>query len=151
MSLSHQSSPPSWPDEPLPLVCWRSWPLGESPIRSGLVLAGLLAAGLGVRGVTGHSSLALLAVAALTLSLWRFFLPVVFTLNADGVNESLLGRDRRLPWLAIHRYEVCPKGVLLLPYTDAAGVDSFQGLFLPWGGHRQEIQALLDYYLGVRR
>jgi hypothetical protein len=110
-------------------------------------LAALLAAGLGVRGVTGHTHLALLAIAALALSLWRFFLPVVFTLSADGVHKSLLGRDRRIPWLAIRRYEVYPKGVLLFPYTDATWVDSFQCLFLPWGNHRQEILALLNYYL----
>ena len=150
MSLSTPSTPLSWPDEPPPLVCWRSWPMNESLTRSGLVLAGLLAAGVVVRGVTGYTHLALLAVAALALSLWWFFLPLVFTLNADGVTESLLGRDRRLPWLAIRRYEVHSKGVLLLPYKDATWVDSFQGFFLPWGDHREEILALLNYYLGVR-
>jgi hypothetical protein len=148
MSLSSQSPPPSQPDEPPPLVCWRSWPFRQNLAQSGLVLAGLLAAGLGVRGVTGFTHLALLAVAALALSLWRFFLPVVFTLSADGVNESLLGRERRIPWFAIRRFEVYPKGVLLLPYTDAARVDCFQGIFLPWGDHRQEILTLLTYYLG---
>jgi hypothetical protein len=121
--------------------------LSENLTQSGLVLAGLLAAGLAVRGVTGYTYLALLAVAALALSLWRFFLPVVFTISAEGVNESLLGRDRRIPWLAIRRYEVYPKGVLLLPHSDAARVDCFRGLFLPWGDHRQEIVALLNYYI----
>jgi hypothetical protein len=86
----------------------------------------------------------------LALSLWRFFLPVVFTLSDTGVNETLLGRDRRIPWLAIRRYELQSKGVLLLPYSDAAGVDSLQGLFLPWGSHREEVLALLSYYLGGR-
>jgi hypothetical protein len=124
--------------------------LGESLPKSALVLAGLLAAGIGVRGVTGYSHLALLAVAALALSLWRFFLPVDFTLSADGVSESLLGRDRRIPWLAIRRYEMYPKGVLLLPHADATPIDCFRGIFLPWGGHRQEIVTLLNYYLGVR-
>jgi hypothetical protein len=150
MSLSCPTPSPSWPDEPPPLVSWRSWPFSQSLAQSGLVLAGLLAAGLGVRGVTGDAHLALLAVAALALSLWRFFLPVVFTLGADGVNESLLGRDRRIPWLAIRRYEVHPKGVLLFPYPDATWVDCLQGIFLPWGNYRQEILALLSYYLGFR-
>lgn len=121
--------------------------LQREPVQSGLVLAGLLAAGLGVRGVSGHAHLALLAVSALALSLWRFFLPVVFTLSADGVNESVLGRDRRIPWSAVRRYEIHPKGVLLSHRQDATWVDSFQGIFLPWGNHRQEILALLNYYV----
>ena len=83
----------------------------------------------------------------MALSLWRFFLPVVFTLSADGVNESVLGQDRRIPWSAVRRYEIHPKGVLLSHRQDATWVDSFQGIFLPWGNHRQEILALLNYYV----
>ncbi len=150
MSLSSPSPLPSWPDEPPPLVCWRSWPASESLTRSGLVLAGLLAAGLGVRWVTGHAHLALLAVAALALSLWRFLLPVVFTLSADGSTSRCWAESAASPGWAIRRYEVSPNGVMLFPYADATWVDSFQGFFLPWGNHRQEILTLLNYYLGVR-
>lgn len=149
MSLASPAPAPSWPDEPPPPVSWRSWPLGESLTRSSLVLAGLLAAGLAVRGLTGYTHLAPLAVAVLAVSLWRFFLPVVFMLGTDGITESLLGRDRHIPWSAIRRYEIYPKGVLLLPYPDSARVDCFRGLFLPWGVHRQEILTLLNYYLEV--
>jgi hypothetical protein len=149
MSLPSPAPPSSRPDEPPPLVSWRSWPLAESLTRSGLLLAGLLAAGLAVRGMTGSLPMALLAVAALAVSLWRFFLPVAFTLGPDGVHESLLGRERRIRWSAIRRYEVYPKGVLLLPYSDAAKIDCLRGLFLPWDRHRQEILALITYYRGI--
>ena len=133
-------------DPPVP-VQWRSWPLREGALRASLVLAGLVAAWAVVRWVTGQMHLALLAMAALGLSLWRFFLPVTFELNAQGVDQWLLGRHRHIPWQAIGGYEVCQAGVLLLPEADCCPIDVFRGLYLPWGSRREEVLAHVRYHL----
>ena len=134
-----QAAPPS--------LQWRSWPLGESLSAAVLVPAGLLAAGAAIRWVTGQTHLALLAVAALGIALWGFFLPTAFELNSEGVSQWLLGRRRRIPWREIRRYQVRASGVLLLPSADACPLDACRGLYLPWGRHRPEVLAHVHYYL----
>jgi hypothetical protein len=134
------------PDPPVPIQ-WRSWPIREGAFRALLVFLGLVAAWVLVRWITGQTHLASLAMAALGLSLWRFFVPVTFELNAKGVDQSLLGRHRQIPWAAIGRYEVCRSGVLLLPQADRCPIDVFRGLYLPWGGRREEVLAHVRYHL----
>ena len=97
--------------------------------------------------VTAETHLALLAVAALSVALWRFFLPTSFELNAEGVSQWLFGRRRRIPWRDIRRYQVCSSGVLLLPRADACPLDAYRGLYLPWAKHRPEVLAHVHYYL----
>lgn len=97
--------------------------------------------------MTGRIHLALLAAAVLAASLWRFFLPVTFELNADGVNQYFFGRHRSIIWKEIRRYELRPAGVLLSPFSDSCPMDAFRGLFLPWGDRRDEVLGQIRYYL----
>ena len=132
---------------PPPSVQWRSWPLRDSVLAATIVLAALAGAGVGVWSLTGKTHLALLAVAVLAIALWRFFLPVSFELNSEGVSQFVFGRRRRVPWRGIRRYEVCSSGVLLLPHADPCPLDACRGLYLPWGKNRQEVLAQVRYYL----
>ena len=150
MSTMSAREEPFWPEEPPPSMRWWSWPLRENTLCAGLVLLGLAAAGIGIRQLTGATHLALLAVAVLAIALWRFFLPVQFELNADGVNQWLFGRCRQIPWKAICGYEVCSAGVLLLPRADRCPMDPLRGLYLPWGSRRDEVLARVRYYLDPR-
>jgi len=144
---------PAQPDETEPIegppapIRWRSWPLTERPGRTGLVLLALLAATLLVRLMTGRMLLALLALAALVTALWRYFLPVEFELDDHGVEQSLLGWRRQVPWSAIGRYEVCRAGVLLVPTNDHTPMSAFAGLFLPFADNRDAVLLRLRYYL----
>ena len=137
----------TWTDEPPPLVRWWSCPVRDSILSACVVLAGLTAAGIGIQAATGRLHLALFAVLALTLALWRFFVPVQFELNADGVNQWVFRRHRRISWNDIHRYEICSNGVLLLPHTDYCPMDAYRGLYLPWRNRREEVMAQVHYYL----
>jgi len=126
---------------------WRSWPIRDDAFRASLVLVWLFVAALLVRWVTGQYDLALLAVGVLAAALWRFFVPVTFELGDAGIAQSALGRRRRIPWSAIRRYEVFPSGVLLLPDAGRHALGAFQGLYLPWGGHRNRVLACMRYRL----
>jgi hypothetical protein len=108
---------------------------------------GLVSAGFLVYWTTGQVHLAAIAVVPLSVALWRFFLPVQYELNDDGVQQSVLGRHRGVPWDCVHRYEICRTGVLLLPFSDYCRMDVLRGLYLPWGGHRGEILSRIHYYL----
>lgn len=132
---------------PPPSVQWRSWPLRDSVWGATGVVGSLAGAGVGVWSLTAKTHLALLAVAVLAIALWRFFLPVWFELNSEGVSQFVFGRRRRVPWKGVRHYEVCPSGVLLLPHADPCPLDACRGLYLPWGKNRQEVLAQVRYYL----
>jgi len=133
--------------DPLPSVRWRSWPLVDELPRASLVLLALVAAAAAIHWATGEVSAALLAAAALCVALWRFFLPVWFELSAGGVDQWIFGRRRRIPWGAIHRYEVRSTGVLFLPRADRCPIDAFRGLYLPFSTRREEVLAQIHHYL----
>jgi hypothetical protein len=134
---SRRSSPPP--------VNWRSWPLVEGGAKS----LALLLAGLAVSAATGYVSASAfwtaLATLAIAASLWRFFVPVYFEFSAMGVTQQVLGRRRRIAWQFIERCEICRAGIFLLPHDAPLAV--FRGLYIPWGSHRAEVLALVQFYL----
>lgn len=144
---SSQTQKQRWTNEPPPPVRWRSWPLVERPLVSLALGAALAALGVGVWHAAGQVRLALAALAAVLVSLWRFFLPTTFELDADGVHEWRFGRHRHTPWSWIRRYQVCSAGVLLLPHDTPCPLDALRGLYLPWAEHREAVVAHVHYYL----
>lgn len=112
-----------------------------------MALAGLVAVGLFVYWQTGRLHLAIGAALAIAVTTWRFFVPVTFELNAEGVHQWVFGRHRRIPWSEIRQHQIFSSGVLLLPYEHGSPIEVMQGLFLPWGMRRDEILAQIRYYL----
>ena len=137
-------SPPA--QAPPAAIRWQSWPLREHPLRTALVALGLLAVGVVVGWLTGRAHLAVLAVAALAVSAWRLFVPVVFELGEAGIDRRILGRRRHIPWEAIHRHEVGPDGLLLLADEDRSPLCHLRALYVPWGAHAAEVLAQLRHY-----
>jgi hypothetical protein len=129
-----------------PPLTWRSWPLREPTISGALAVlivgAGLIAA---IVASTGRWDWALLACGAAATCAWRMFVPVTFEVSAMGVTQHVLGLQRRTPWHTIALAEFRHDGVLLVP--TGRTTPGLRGLYLPWGGHREELQALCRYYL----
>jgi len=146
--------PPVKPEEPESIdgrpaaIRWRSWPAVERFGRTGLVALVLLVATALVRWSTGRTVLALLALAALLVALWRYFVPVHFELDENGVDHWALGLRRHVPWSAISRYEVCRTGVLLVPNGDQTPMSAIAGLFLPFAENEEAVLRRLRYYIG---
>jgi hypothetical protein len=131
------------PATPVP-VAWRSWPIVDS-------LADLLLLTVGIGGTIGVAYrfagplTAIVSAVALTFVCWRNFVPTVYELSALGVSENCVGRKRRIPWISIDRYVVGRRGVFLS--SAGAPLELLRGLYLPWGTHREQILAVLRYYL----
>ena len=132
-----------------PAVRWRVWPLWDNPFRGAAVLAALAMAGFVAEWATGRPYLGLVVAAVLMASIWKFFVPVSFDLDQNGVSRQFFGRRYRIPWRSIHRLEIHPTGVLFMPHEDACPMDVFQGLFLPWDDCREEVLAQVEFYLGA--
>jgi hypothetical protein len=86
-----------------------------------------------------------LAAIAMATSMWRFFVPSYYEFSAMGVTQQIFHRRRRIAWQFIERCEICRAGVFLLPHDAPLAV--FRGLYIPWGTHRTEVLALIQFYL----
>lgn len=138
------STVPARRTAPPPLM-WRVWPLEEGGPTAWL-LATLLGGAVLLAGWQTQSAvLALLAGAVAALAAWRYFLPVHYEVNSQGVFQTVLGRRRRVSWRSIGRLEVGHDGVLIAPADRFS--PTLRGIYLPWGAHRAELLASMDYYL----
>ena len=134
--------------DPPPSVRWRVWPVLEQPGLGVVILLAVAFAGLATQWATGRPQLGLLAAAVLLAAVWRFFLPISFELDRNGIVQQLFGYRRRVHWKAIRRHERCNEGVLLLPHADDCPMDRLRGLFLPWGVYRRNVVEQIDFHLG---
>ena len=131
-------------------LTFSDWPLRDRPLASSLALA--LAAGAIWFAVWATQSAGAGALVGLLLgmTLWRIWFPVWYQLGPGGITQSVLGRDRRIPWTAIRGYERRSDGVILLPDAEKARLGALGGLYLHWGRQREAVLAHLDYYLTPR-
>lgn len=144
-SIANRTKAPSL--SPPPPVRWEHWPAQAHPLVAAALSAGVVATGWLAAEVTARPYPGWLAAAALLVAFWRFFLPVRYELNSDGIHRVVLGRRRRIPWQSIRSFRADAGGVLLLPFPDPCPLDALRGEYLPWNDHRAEILAFLHYYV----
>jgi hypothetical protein len=135
-----------WRGSP-PSVRLESWPLLEGGLGSWAVLLLLLAVPLAVALVTHDGMLTAVAVGLMLAAGWRFLVPATYLVDALGISEQMLWRQRRIPWRSVAGIDIGQHGVLVIP--DVACCPRLRGLYLPWGTQREALLALFAYYLEV--
>ena len=123
------------------------WPLRDEPLQTlfiiGLIVVMSVTCALAVR----HPGVGILIFALLSLTVRRIWMPAVYELGSKGIIHSWLGRRRRVPWTEFARYEVHDRGVLLCADAEPQPFSSWRGFFIRWNGRRDELLAVLDFYL----
>lgn len=127
------------------VVVW-NWPLRDESLRSWLLLAAVAASVGAVWMLWQDVLFSLLAGLALLISLWRLWLPVRWELGLTGITQTALGFRRRIPWMAIARFDLRDNGVWLYADRDPAPQ---RAVFIAYAGQRTRITACVDYYLGT--
>ena len=135
-------------NSPVPIV-WRSWPLGDGDRQVWLLAIVLAIVATVVGSATGSPRWMAVSVVLVAAAAWRIFVPVVFELNALGVSQHLLGRIRRVPWSAIEYACIGREGVFFS--LDGTPLADLRGLYVPWESRRNEVLALIEYYLPASR
>jgi len=120
---------------------WRSWPLRDRAQFSLVVVAGLAAVGLVVRWAGAQSHLALGAVGLLAITMWRYFVPIVYELNDSGLERRILGWKLYTPWRTIRRWEAGPDGLLIFRKAEVGLLDWCRAIYVPFGEHADQILA----------
>jgi hypothetical protein len=128
-------------------IRWRSWPLADDWHRSWMLPAGILGVGTVVAWLGGGWLVGLIAVAALSLALWQFLLPVTYEISSLGVRRYALGRMRLVPWTAIRAYQLRSTGVVFFQRSDPTAVDLLSCLFVPYPRDEDEVVVAVRLYL----
>jgi hypothetical protein len=123
-----------------------AWPLRDEGLHAWLLVIGMAATVALGWALWRNFGFTLLTAAAMTLALWRLWLPVKWEIGLTGVTQNVLGIKRRIPWLAIARYEFRSHGVWL--YADREE-SPLRAVFIAYGEQRERIAATIDYYLGA--
>ena len=130
---------------PPPPLRWRSWPMEEGGATAWVLTAAMLAITVLVGWVMASAVWALAACAMMALAAWRYFVPIYFEINHQGIFQEAFSRRQRISWRSIVSVEVCRDGLLLTPGDVCCA--AARGLYLPWGPHRAEVLALVSYHL----
>jgi hypothetical protein len=128
-----------------------NWPLRDDGPLAWLVVIGAVAASVTAGFVAQSAVMGVVSFLALSIALWRLWVPVTFELGPRGVVQILFGRRRRIAWSSVARYEVRRRGVLLLSEETQGPAAALRGLYVRWGRHREELLAVIAHYLGNRR
>lgn len=111
-------------------LLWRSRPLADDFPRSLLCVAAFFAACAAVGAAFGGAGYALLAAVLLAVSLGRYFVATVYTLDGRGITVRFLGQSRTVGWDRVKRVCEGPRGVFLSPFERPSRLDPFRGVFL---------------------
>lgn len=133
------------PLAPEDVAVW-NWPLRDEGLKAWAVLVGAIAVAALVWVIWADGVFALFAYAMLALALWRLWLPVKWELGLTGISLVVLGFRRRIPWLAVARFELREDGVWLFADREASPQ---RGTFIGYGGQKERVQACIEYYLGT--
>lgn len=90
-----------------------------------------------------------IAGAIAAIALHRFWIPVRYVLSVGGVSQGFFVFPRRIPWIAIRRFDVEPSGVWLFPTESERPNRFLDGIFIRFGGRRSDVMACVTYYLGA--
>ena len=144
MSASSEPRHGPVPGLPRPLSV-RSWPARDAGWRALLPAAALGALAV-LLGLAAQSWLAAAAAAGIVaLSAWRYWLPVDFDLDANGITQRVGRRRWRIPWTAIGGYAIRSEGVALWPAGAGSLASLARGIVIPWNGQREALlEAIAD-------
>jgi hypothetical protein len=123
------------------------WPLVDNKRWSWLAIVGILAVGAMAGYFSGAWFLALLAMIGLTVTLWKFFVPVNYELGSLGLRRSAIGRTTFLAWQAVRAYQLRPTGAVLFQRPDPTAIDLLRSVFVPYPADDDDALCALRNYL----
>jgi hypothetical protein len=127
-------------------VVLRYWALQNRPGEAyGLLILSMVLS-LAVWGLNRSVLLTTIATCALLIASGRTWFPVRWELGLGGITESIFFLRRKIPWIAITRYEIGEEGVWLFAHRHG---NAAPGLFLEFGDRRDAVIGCIEYYLGT--
>jgi hypothetical protein len=133
------------PLAPEDVAVW-NWPLRDEGPKAWAILVAAIGIAILVWAIWADAVFALFTYAMLALALWRLWLPIRWELGLTGITLVVLGFRRRIPWLAVARFELRQDGVWLFADREPSPQ---RGTFIAYGGEKERVRACIQYYLGA--
>jgi hypothetical protein len=110
----------------------------ENPWRSAAVVIFLAVVIWAIASWFGRAWIFISAI-ILLLSLAGFFFPTHYWLDQESASSRGLISRKKRSWNGFQKYYVGKKGIHLSPYARPSKLESLRGIYLPFGGKREEI------------
>lgn len=134
----------------IPGVRATQWPLRDEPLHAMLGLGCCAAAGAFCMLLSHSVLMGLLAMLALTLAVWKLWVPVTVELRPLGIMLTIWQYRRWwLPWRDIDHVELWQRGVVIRPRTRSERAGVARALYMPWSRDREALVAFLQEYQPV--
>jgi len=130
------------------ILTWVSLPMRERPAATAALVALMLAASFAASLVMGNIWWGITGLALLFLSMWSYFLPVVFTMDSQGVKKKSLFAEEIRIWSQVRSIVADKYGVLLSPFKEPTRLANFRGLSVQFSGNREEVLEFIRARIG---
>lgn len=127
-----------------------NWALRDNPAASMLMILIALSAISLVTIATNSLFVGLVATVAIAITMRRMFVPIRYNIGPRGIAQTVYRRKRRISWSSIRSCEVRGDGVFLCPDSEVTPITILRGQYIGWGESKDQLVALLRYYLGAR-
>ncbi len=131
------------------LLQWTTLPFKLRPVAATIVALLILAIGVFVFYETESRMFGGLAMLVLFLSLSKFYLPTTFTLTDSSVSIKTTTQTIRKSWEQYRSYYPDKNGVLLSPFPEPSRLENFRGVYLMFGGNREEVLRVVEQQIGA--
>jgi hypothetical protein len=127
---------------------WTVHPVRESAAKAAIAIAFPLIAAAVVYLWMQSRFWALLGFVLLFASEFPFFIRTKYRFDAQGATMNRGGVKISKPWDQVRSYYPDKNGVQLSPYLKPFWMENFRGMYLQYGGHKDEILKYLENKLG---
>jgi hypothetical protein len=127
------------------------WPPAVAPVRTLLLLAGTCALAAICGWLSQSPAMGLLTWLVLMIAMWRAWLPVTYQLGRNGVDLSVLSRNRHYDWWQFSDFETNEQTIVLKSKRADYRAPDGGDLCIHWANRRDEVVAAVGFYVGSRR
>ncbi len=146
-----EAVPTPYPLHPTPLLEWSVWPARERPLLSFGLIVFLFAVWVAVGYFYREGVWVLLAIVLLSGAVAPFFVVTTYRLEEQGVSVKRYFTTTKKRWEELRSYYPDKNGVLVSPFAKPSRLENFRGVYLRFGGNREEVLAVLKANIGQRK
>jgi len=130
---------------------WSCHPLRKRPLVSVAVTLFVIFAVTYVYYSFDSVGFALLTLIVFSLSLARYYFPTHYRLSEKGVTIKTPTQTISKAWSEYRSFYPDKNGVLLSPFAEPSRLENFRGIYLMYGGKREEIISFIGQYIGASK
>ena len=128
---------------------WSSHLMSQYPAK-GIILVAVTALFCALMWILfEHWLYGVLTAVLLFLATMKFYFPVRYRLDGEGVRRWYIGFEKFRPWSDFRNVYVHRDGLFLAPFEKPSRLDSFRGLYLNYRDNKDEVVAFTKKSLNL--